>query len=315
MMVLVTGADGFVGRHLVRELLKEGHEVVAACQSADRGRWQEGGSGTRLYPVHLEITDAGLIKSALDHLPDGVVHLAAVASVREAQQDPGTAWMVNAAGTARLAAAVAALRESGRADPVLLLASTAEVYGAGGSVARLETDALLPQSPYAASKVGAEVAVLEAWRRAGVRSVIARAFPHTGPGQTTRYVVPAFVERLRAAKVSGDRMVPTGNLTPVRDLLDVRDVVAAYRMLLVQGAPGEAYNVARGEGVALSEIFQRLAAMLGVQAEPKPDPALHRAADIPHLVGDSTKLRRATGWAPNFSLEQTLRGLVDAETH
>jgi GDP-4-dehydro-6-deoxy-D-mannose reductase len=315
MMVLVTGADGFVGRHLVRELLKEGHEVVAGCQSADRGRWQEGGAGTRLHPVHLEITDAGLIKSALDHLPDGVVHLAAVASVREAQQDPGTAWMVNAAGTARLAAAVAALRESGRADPVLLLASTAEVYGAGGGVARLETDALLPQSPYAASKVGAEVAVLEAWRRAGVRSVIARAFPHTGPGQTTRYVVPAFVERLRVAKVSGDRMVPTGNLTPVRDLLDVRDVVAAYRMLLVQGAPGEAYNVARGEGVALSEIFQRLAAMLGVQAEPKPDPALHRAADIPHLVGDSTKLRRATGWAPNISLEQTLQGLVDAQTH
>jgi GDP-4-dehydro-6-deoxy-D-mannose reductase len=315
MMVLVTGADGFVGRHLVRELLKEGHEVVAGCQSADRGRWQEGGSGTRLHPVHLEVTDDGSIKSALDHLPDGVVHLAAVASVREAQQDPGTAWMVNAAGTARLAAAVVALRESGRADPVLLLASTAEVYGAGGGVARLETDALLPQSPYAASKVGAEVAVLEAWRRAGVRSVIARAFPHTGPGQATRYVVPAFVERLRAAKVSGDRMVPTGNLTPVRDLLDVRDVVAAYRMLLVQGTPGEAYNVARGEGVALSEIFQRLAAMLGVQAEPKPDPTLHRAADIPHLVGDSTKLRRATGWAPNFSLEQTLRGLVDAETH
>jgi GDP-4-dehydro-6-deoxy-D-mannose reductase len=315
MMVLVTGADGFVGRHLVGELLKHGHEVIAGCQSADRGRWQEGGSGTQLHPVHLEITDDGSIKSALDHFPDGVVHLAAVASVREAQHDPGTAWMVNAAGTARLAAAVAALRESGRADPVLLLASTAEVYGAGGGVARLETDALLPQSPYAASKVGAEVAALEAWRRAGVRSVIARAFPHTGAGQTTRYVVPAFVERLRAAKVSGDRLVPTGNLTPVRDLLDVRDVVAAYRMLLVQGAPGEAYNVARGEGVALSEVFQRLAAILGVQAEAKPDPALHRAADILHLVGDSTKLRRATGWAPKISLEQTLRGLVDAQTH
>ncbi len=315
MMVLVTGADGFVGRHLVSELLKEGHEVLAGCQSPDRSRWHGGGSGSRLHPIHLEITDDDSIKSALEHVPDGVVHLAAVASVREAQHDPGTAWNVNATGTARLAAGVAALRESGRADPVLLLASTAEVYGAGGGVARLETDALLPQSPYAASKVGAEVAVLEAWRRAGVRSVIARAFPHTGPGQSTRYVVPAFVERLRAAKASGDRTVPTGNLTPIRDLLDVRDVVAAYRMLLAQGAAGQAYNVARGEGVALSEVFHRLAALLGVQAEPKPDPALHRAADIPHLVGDSTKLRRATGWAPNISLEQTLRGLVDAQTH
>jgi GDP-4-dehydro-6-deoxy-D-mannose reductase len=315
MKVLVTGADGFVGRHLVRELLKEGHEVLAGCQSSDRALWQDGASSTRVHPIYLEITDDDSITSALGHFPDAVVHLAAIASVREAQHDPGTAWTVNAAGTARLAAGVAALRESGRADPLLLLVSTAEVYGAGGGVARLETDALLPQSPYAASKVGAEVAVLEAWRRAGVRSVIARAFPHTGPGQTTRYVFPALVERLRAAKVSGDRTVPTGNLTPVRDLLDVRDVVAAYRTLLVQGAPGQAYNVARGEGVALSEVFHRLAAMVGVQAEPKPDPSLRRVADIPHLVGDSTKLRRATGWAPNISLDQTLQGLVDAQTH
>jgi len=314
MKVLVTGADGFVGRHLVRELLKEGNQVLAGAQSADRGRWQELGSDSRLQPIHLEITDGGSIKSALEHLPDAVVHLAAVASVREAHHDPGTAWTVNAAGTARLAAGVVALRESGRADPVLLLASTAEVYGAGSGVARTETDALVPQSPYAASKVGAEVALLEAWRRAGIRAVIARAFPHTGPGQTTRYVVPAFVERLRAAKASGDRTVPTGNLTPVRDLLDVRDVVVAYRMLLTRGVPGEAYNVARGEGVALSQVFQQLADMLGVQAEPRPDPALHRAADIPHLVGDSSKLRRATGWMPNISLDQTLRGFVDAQT-
>jgi len=101
----------------------------------------------------------------------------------------------------------------------------------------------------------------------------------------------------------------------VRDLLDVRDVVAAYRMLLAQGVPGEAYNVARGEGVALSEVFHHLAAMVGVQAEPRSDPSLHRGVDIAHLVGDATKLRRATGWAPNISLEQTLRGLVDAQAH
>ncbi|HEY7635228.1 MAG TPA: GDP-mannose 4,6-dehydratase [Gemmatimonadales bacterium] len=314
MKVLVTGADGFVGRHLVRELVQEGHEVVAGCQSANPVGWQ-GAPSSRLHSIRLEITDDRSIQYALEHAPDGVVHLAAIASVREAQHAPGTAWTVNAAGTARLAAAVATLREGGRADPVLLLASTAEVYGAGGGVARLETDALLPQSPYAASKVGAEVAVLEAWRRAGVRAVIARAFPHTGPGQTSRYVIPALVERLRAAKASGDRTVPSGNLTPVRDFLDVRDVVAAYLLLLARGTPGEAYNVARGEGLALSQVFQQLAAMMGVSAEPKSDPSLYRPADIAHLVGDSTKLRRATGWAPTISLEQMLRGLVDAQTH
>jgi GDP-4-dehydro-6-deoxy-D-mannose reductase len=101
----------------------------------------------------------------------------------------------------------------------------------------------------------------------------------------------------------------------VRDFLDVRDVVAAYLLLLARGTPGEAYNVARGEGLALSQVFQQLAAMMGVSAEPKSDPSLYRPADIAHLVGDSTKLRRATGWAPTISLEQMLRGLVDAQTH
>ena len=107
--------------------------------------------------------------------------------------------------------------------------------------------------------------------------------------------------------------VPTGRLEPVRDLLDVRDVVEAYLALLRAGEPGEVYNVSRGEGSSLRELFDRLAELVGVRVEPAVDPSLARANDISHLVGDSTKLRRATGWAPSRSLEQTLRGLVDAE--
>ena len=105
----------------------------------------------------------------------------------------------------------------------------------------------------------------------------------------------------------------SGNLAPTRDLLDVRDVADAYLLLLERGQPGEIYNVARGEGYTVRELFDRLADLVGVEVEPEPDPSLARATDIPHLVGDSTKLRRATGWAPARTLEQTLRGLVDAE--
>ena len=105
----------------------------------------------------------------------------------------------------------------------------------------------------------------------------------------------------------------SGNLDPIRDLLDVRDVVEAYLLLLRSGRPGEVYNVARGEGSSVRELFERLSALVGVRVEPEVEPSLARAADIPHLVGDSTKLRHATGWAPSRSLEQTLRGLVDAE--
>jgi GDP-4-dehydro-6-deoxy-D-mannose reductase len=309
--VLVTGADGFVGRHLVRLLVREGHAIGAAVRrgSPPVAEWQE----ARVTPVPFELTDGGSIESALEFGPDAVVHLAAVASNKEAWGDPGQAWVVNAAGTARLADALARRKASGSGDAVLLVVSSGEVYGAGEPVPRVETDPPRPQSPYAASKVGGEVAALEVWRRAGLRVIVARPFTHTGPGQPTRFVLPAFVERLRQARAEGRREVPTGNLEPVRDLLDVRDVVAAYLALLVKGVPGEVYNISRGEGHSVREVFHRLAALVGVEAEPKPDPEHTRARDLPYLVGNSSKLRAATGWAPAISLDAMLRGLVDAQ--
>ena len=313
MKVLVTGADGFVGRYLVRRLVEAGDEVAAGCRPGGPPvDWSVAAPGGPVAVVPLEITDRASVERALGWRPAAVVHLAAVASSREAGRDPAGAWVVNAAGTAQLVAA-ATRRESGGGDPLLLVVSSGEVYGAGGPSPRVESDPLLPVSPYAASKVGAEVAALEAWRRTGLRVVIARPFPHTGPGQSTVYAVPSFAERLRAAKSSGAATVPTGTLDPVRDLLHVRDVVEAYRLLLRRGVPGEAYNVARGEGMRVGELFRLLGGIIGTSAEPRPDPSLVRSGEIPYLVGDSTKLRRATGWAPAFSVEQTLRELVDAQ--
>jgi GDP-4-dehydro-6-deoxy-D-mannose reductase len=145
--------------------------------------------------------------------------------------------------------------------------------------------------------------------------ILVRPFAHTGPGQTEAYVAPAFAARLREAQAAGAATVPTGNLAPVRDLLDVRDVVDAYAALLAHGRPGETYNVASGTGVSVGDVFCRLARLLECDAEPVPDPDLARAADVPHLVGDATKLRAETGWAPRYSLDQTLSALLHAETH
>jgi GDP-4-dehydro-6-deoxy-D-mannose reductase len=311
--VLVTGADGFVGRHLVRRLVQAGDEVAAACRPGGPVvEWTSAGAAGP-ETLRFEVSDHESVRSALAWRPDAVAHLAAVASTREASHDPGGAWTVNAAGTARVLAAAAELRERGLADPLVLIVSTGEVYGVARPAPRVETDPLLPVSAYAASKLGAEVAALAEWRRTALRVVIARPFPHTGPGQTTQYVAPALVQRLREARRTGATTVPTGNLDPVRDLLDVHDVVEAYSALLRRGEPGEAYNIARGEGLSVAELFERLAQLIGTRARPAPDASLRRASDIPHLVGDSTKLRRATGWAPSISLEQTLRRLVDAE--
>ena len=317
MRVLITGADGFVGRHLVEQLVQAGHEVSAGCRPGGppAGSWLTPTAREQTTIVPLEVSDGSSVRLALSRPVDAVVHLAAVASGSEARQDPGRAWEVNAAGTARVVDAAVSLRNAGGGDPLILVISSAEVYGDGPATPRVETDPLRPQSPYAATKVGSEVAALEAWRRAGLRVVIARAFPHTGPGQSLLYVVPAFLQRLRAARDAGGGRVPTGNLEPVRDLLDVRDVVRAYVALLQHGVAGEAYNVARGEGVTLRELFTRLADLIGVRVEPVTDPTLMRPGDIRYLVGNAAKLKQATRWSPQISLEQTLREMVDAQAH
>ena len=275
--------------------------------------WLSPPARERTTLVPLEVSESTSVRAAVSRPVDAIVHLAAIASGSEARQDPGRAWVVNAAGTARLMDAAVSLRDVGGVDPLVLVVSSAEVYGDGPATPRVETDPLVPQSPYAASKLAAEVAALEAWRRAGLRVVIARAFPHTGPGQSLLYVVPAFIQRLRAARAADAARVATGNLEPVRDLLDVRDVVQAYVALLQHGVPGEAYNVSRGEGVTLRELFTRLAELVGVRVEPVTDPALMRSGDIRYLVGNAGKLKEATGWSPRITLEQTLREMVNAQ--
>lgn len=315
MRVLVTGAEGFVGRTMVRTLLAAGHDVWAGIRSG--GPLEVPGltpaERAAVTRTPLELLDTASVDSVVECRPDAVVHLAAIASGADARRDVGVAWAVNAAGTARVADALGRLRERGEADPVMLLVSSGEVYGGGVDRPRREDDALVPCSPYAASKVGAEIAALEVWRRTGLRVIVARPFTHTGPGQSDRAVAPAFAARLRAARRSGATSVPTGNLDPVRDFLHVQDVVNAYLALLTQGVPGEAYNVARGEGVTLDELFRRLAAYLDVAAVPEVDPALLRTADIMHLVGDASKLRAATGWQPTIALDRIVKEVADAE--
>ena len=303
MRVLVTGADGFVGRWLVARLAESGHSVVAA-----KGGRTAGG-------VSLDLRDAESVRAAAAHDADWVVHLAGVASVSASLADPVGTWDVNALGTMRLVDALVERRAATGADPVLLVISSAEVYGPGRDAPRVETDPVAPVTPYATSKAAAELGALEAGKRSGLRVIVARPFPHTGPGQASRYVVPGFVERIRLAKQRGASVVNTGNLEPVRDILDVRDVVECYLALLERGAAGEVYNVASGTGIRLEELFFRIAELIGCRVVPERDVSLARASDIPHLVGNADKVRAATGWSPRFTLEQTLQSIIDAEAH
>ncbi len=315
--MLVTGADGFVGSWLVPRLLSHGHEVLAGVRP---GSDVPAGGTRRPLPaeaehVPFELADDRAIAAVAARDPDGVIHLAAVASGGEASRDPATAWEVNAVGTARLAEALARRRAAGRTDPRLVLVSTAEVYGAGVPQLRTENDPTVPCSPYAASKLGAEVAALEVGRRTGLAVIVARPFAHTGRGQDDRFVAPAFARRLHEAKRTGACTIRVGNLEPVREFMHVSDVAEAYMLLLAHGEGGAVYNVASGIGITLRELVVRLAAHVGHPAEPVPDPALVRAADIPHLVGEAARLRTCTGWRPRIGLDETLAEVADAQAH
>ena len=302
MRVLVTGARGFVGRHLTAALRARGHDVV----EADRG------AGEDVLPV--DVTDALAVRAAFDLArPDAVAHLAAQAFVPASVAEPGATFETNARGTLHVLDAARAVEDDGL-HPRLLVVSTADVYGAQPREAfpLRETVAPLPRSPYAASKVAAEALALAYARSFGVDAVVTRAFNHIGPGQDERFAVAAFAAQVARAAAGLDRIVRVGNLEASRDFLDVRDVCEAYALLLEgAGDAGEIYNVASGKATSMREMLRRLIEIGGVAVEVREDPERMRPADVPVSVGDASKLREATGWAPRIPLAAALRAVYD----
>lgn len=316
MKVLVTGADGFVGAALVRRLLRDGHAVSGAIRRNEDLRADRFTSEERrtVSWIPYELADDASAREVAAGGWDAVYHVAAVSSVAQAQLHPGATWNENAGGTARLAWELAQVRQRGGADPVLLIVSSIEVYGAGTSTPRTERDPVAPVSAYAASKVGAEVAALQEWRRSGLRVVVARPTPHTGPGQSDRSFLPRYARRIRGAQQCGAAAITTGLLDGVRDFLHVDDVVEAYTRLVTGGAPGEIYNVSSGSGIPLNSLVRRLGELAGWHGLHEVDTAEIRPEAIEYLVADPAKLRAATGWAPRHTLDQTLQAVLDAQT-
>lgn len=315
MRILVTGAEGFVGSHLLPRLVDLGHEVVAAVRTGHADSPHLSAAGA-ICPFDLEDPEsvAGLAREPVD----GVVHLAGWSSTGGGG-DPGAAYAINAGGTARVAEALAPRRG---AEPVRFLhISTGLVYGggqgheAGARAPFRETDPVEPSGPYAGSKLASEQAALDVQRRTGLQVVIARSFSHTGAGQDDRFVVPAFARRIREAQRIGAAAIGVGNIAPVRDILHVEDVVDAYLALLERGRAGEVYNVASGEGISIRDLFLLVADTVGYSVVPEVDTTFIRVADPPYVVGDAGKLRQELKWAPRRTLAEAVREVVDAQAN
>jgi GDP-4-dehydro-6-deoxy-D-mannose reductase len=308
---LVTGAAGFVGQWLVRALVEDGYDVTGAALHAPASappdvRWITG-----------DVRDAEHLAHAVDAArPDAVFHLAGVTFVPDAANDPGATAEINAVAAMRLLGVIRQRRRAGALDPVVVVVGSAEQYGRHdeSELPLVETAEQRPHTVYAATKVAQEAMALEAWRSDGVRVICTRSFNHSGPGQNSRLLLPALVSRALALR---DRPGPmlVGNQTTVRDFLHVSDVVRAYIQLAARGSAGEAYNVASGEGHSVGSLTRHVLARVGVDAPVESDPALVRAADVPALVGDASKLRAATGWTRERSLDDILDDLIHAATH
>jgi GDP-4-dehydro-6-deoxy-D-mannose reductase len=286
MRALVTGARGFVGRWLCAHLEEHGDDVVAIDHEVD-------------------VTDGDAVARALiDADADAVYHLAAFTHVGESWKDPDRVMEVNALGTLHVL-------EAARAQPtppVVLLISSAEVYGAVPEhlLPVTELAPLAPVTPYAASKVAAEYLGVQEHLAYGLSVVRVRPFNHVGPGQSPGFVVASLASRIVEARRLGASTVPVGNLSARRDFTDVRDVVRAYRLLVDKGTPGEVYNVCSGRDVVVEEIARDLLRLADADLELVRDPELARPIDVPVVRGDPSKLRAATGWAPEIDLDRTL---------
>jgi GDP-4-dehydro-6-deoxy-D-mannose reductase len=282
--ILVTGAQGFVGGHLLAQL---------------------GGSG---LPVDVDVTDAKAVARAVAATaPAAIVHLAALSSVGASWDDAGETWRVNTVGTVNVLEAV----RLETPDTRILVASTGEVYGRADQVPTPEEAPLAPVSPYAASKAGAELACEQA-RRAGVDVVVTRAFQHEGPGRDERFALGSWAAQIARAEESGGGTVRIGDLTARRDITDVRDVAHAYTLLLDPSVPAGTYNVATGRAVEMREVLETLVGLAAGPVEVEPDPERMRPSELTIVCGDASRLRAATGWAPRIPLEQTLADVLEA---
>lgn len=314
MRLLVTGAAGFVGGHLVESLRAEqpGLEVIALVRPHG-GAHVEPPSGVRVLEADLE--DVAAVASAVEAArPDRVVHLAGQSSVHHSWIDPGGTLRTNLLGTVNLVAALCALDAPVR----LLVVGSAEEYGpvAAEDLPVREDHPCRPASPYAVSRVAQGHLAQQYAAGSKVEVLRTRTFPHTGPRRGEAFAESSFARQIAEVETGLRKPVlKVGNLEAVRDYSDVRDVVRAYWFLLERGRAGEVYNVCSGRGVRIGDVLQRLVDLAGVRVEIRQDPDRLRPADLPALVGDPGRLKAATGWEPRVPAERTLEDLLEYWRH
>jgi GDP-4-dehydro-6-deoxy-D-mannose reductase len=308
---LVTGVTGFAGCFLAQALVERGQRVVGISR---RAAWPDAWHhlAEKVELLQGDLCDGGAVESLLRRFQPGrIYHLAGYARVSSSFREPEAAWDGNLTATRRLCEAL--IRWGGPAR--LLHVGSGLVYGPASDPDRpvTEESPLRPDTPYAASKAAADLACFQYTCAPGLDIVRARPFNHIGPHQSAEFAVPNFARQIVAIE-RGERpaVIDTGNLDSLRDLTDVRDVVDAYLLLMEHGSKGEAYNIGAGRSLLMRTVLDKLLELAGVKVELRRDEKLLRPTEPGTIRVDAGKLRRETGWAPRYSLEETLWDILEA---
>ena len=310
-IVAVTGAEGFIGSHLVEALVRRGHRVraMALYNMFSSAGWLDTLDGDITGQVDVvfgDVRDPATVRELVDGAAV-VYHLAAIGSVPYSYSAPRSFVDTNTIGTLHVLEAVRACQ-----TPRLVHTSTSETYGTALTVPITEAHPLQAQSPYAASKVAADKLVESFHLSFGVPAVTLRPFNTFGPRQSTRAVIPQIITQL----ATGSRRLMLGALDPTRDFCYVTDTARAF--LDVGSAPasavvGEVFNCGPGDDIAIGSLAADIAGLMGADADIIEDPQRLRPKDseVMRLVCDATKLRQRTGWRPRLTRAQGLRATID----
>lgn len=303
--VLVTGAGGFVGKHLITALRRCQIEVIAHYR-----HHSEISSGSDVQATWFDLSDIDVMRTVLSKThPDAIIHLAALSSVSQSWEIPEQTIQTNLVGTVTLLTSVRDILPHCR----VLTVGSGEEYGFNeGSVPLNESVPCNPSNPYALSKYSVGLLARQFHDAYGVQVVHVRPFNHIGPGQRKGFVLPDFAKRLTYYSKLGHAKakIEVGNLDVIRDFTDVRDVVDAYIKLVRFGKPGDVYNVCSGTGISLSQLLFRMAEFLKLDMDVTRTESLTRKIDIPVLIGDPTKIMTQLNWRPTIHIDDTLRDII-----
>jgi GDP-4-dehydro-6-deoxy-D-mannose reductase len=299
--ILVTGAAGFVGGHLL-ELLSADHVELVA--------WHRPGSPSpRDLPASrweaVDLLDRTAVREAIARLrPATVYHCAGAAHVGRSWESVEPTFAINVRGTHHL---LEGLREAG-VEAGVLIPGSSMVYAPSSERIR-EDHSTIPDSPYGLSKLAQEL--VGSGNAGGPEAFIARAFNHLGARQDPAFVASGFARRIADIEAGHcPAEIAVGNLDARRDLTDVRDTVRAYRTIVERGTPGRAYNVCTGRAVSIRDLLDMLLARARVPIQVNVDPARYRPSDLPVVVGDPSRIHRELGWTADIPLERTLDDLL-----